>query len=268
MNKKVDENLKRIFDLMFRKLEEISINDKFMKEINERRERTFDKCKPDSYFYENLVRDIHVAGFRSAVVTNKWPSIKEAFSNFDIKKVAQYDDKEFENLMNNPKIIRNKRKLGACIENAKIMRDLSNKFGSFGEFLDQNKDNVGELRKKLTSNFKYVGDAVVLDYLKDVGLDFIKPDVHVMRVFFRLGFIHTEYQTRENVNKLIEIAEQIKRETGERLAVIDAVFWMYGGGGDGHVKKAICNKNKPLCNECPLTSFCKFYNDKLPNFSK
>jgi DNA-3-methyladenine glycosylase I len=259
MRENEDKHLKSIFNLMFKKLQEISINDTFLKEINERKERVFDKNKPDSYFYEIMIRDIFGAGFRATAVTKRWPSIREAFAYFDIKKVSEYDEQDLRRLMNNPNIIRNKRKLEACIYNAKKMKELSEQFGSFGEFLDYNKNNFVILEHKLVNNFRYLGNIVVLDYLKDIGMDIIKPDVHVMRVFFRLGFIESEDQTRENINKLIEIAEQIKRETGEKLAVIDAVFWIYGGGGDGHVKKAICSKNEPSCYECSLTNYCKFH---------
>jgi hypothetical protein len=89
-----------------------------------------------------------------------------------------------------------------------------------------------DLRRKLASpNFDYSGNIVVLDYLKDIGMDIIKPDVHVTRVFYRLGFIESE-GIDKNAEKTIEVAEKIKQETPEKLAVVDAVFWIYGGGGD------------------------------------
>ena len=57
----------------------------------------------------------------------------------------------------------------------------------------------------------------------------------------------------------IMIAEKMKKFPYEKLSVIDAVFWMYGGAGDGHIKKAMCNKNNPFCNECPLTAYCTYF---------
>jgi len=264
MNLKNHKNLKTIFSLMFKKLEEISIGDNFLKEIKERRERSFDKDKPDSYFYEVMVRDIHNAGMKATLVTSKLPFIRKAFSDFDIRKVSEFDDKNIQNLMDNLNIIRNEGKLRACVENAKKMKELSEQSDSFGEFLNQHKDNLMELRNRLTSNFRYLGNIVVLDYLKDIGIDIIKPDVHVIRVFFRLGFIDSEKQTGSNVSKIIEVTEQIKQETSEKLAVIDAIFWMYGGGGDRHVKKAICNKSEPLCSECPLINYCEFHSKNVP----
>lgn len=253
-------NLREIFDLMFKKLETISNKDNFIKEINKRRKRVFDSNKPDSFFYKTMVRDIFNAGMKVSVVTDKWLDISAAFSNFDVEKVSKYDDRDLQNLMSNPKIIRNEKKIRACIKNARRMKVLSGKFGSFGEFLNRNENNLFLLKKKLTSNFRYLGNVLVLDYLKDIGMDIIKPDVHVMRVFFRLDFIDSEERTEANIYRVIRVAENIKRETSEKLAVIDAVFWVYGGGGDKHVTKAICSKKEPLCSECPLANHCRYYN--------
>ena len=249
-----EETLKTIFDLMFNKLKTISINNNFMIEITDRRTRVFNKNLPDSYFFEDLVRDIHNAGMKAKVVTSKLPHIKKAFSNFDINQVADYTDEDFERLLNNPNIIHHRRKLNDCITNARTMRDLSKQYGSFGEFLDQHKDNFEELKERILG-FRSVGNAVALDYLKDIGMDFIKPDIHVLRIFSRLGLISSENE----FNEAILVAEAFKKATNERLSVIDAVFWMYGGGGDGHLQKAICNKNNPLCGECPVTKYCLYY---------
>jgi DNA-3-methyladenine glycosylase I len=252
-----DSDLKAIFYSTFKKLQEISINNNVSREIDERRHRVFDKNRGDSYFYEILVRDIHNAGMKATVVTSKWPSIREAFLSFDINKVANYSEKDFEKLMANPKIIRHEKKLRACILNAKTILALSQEFGSFGEYLNQYKDDK-ELNRRLASRFMYVGETVASDYLKDIGIDFIKPDVHVLRVLFRLGFVNSEDLTNATNSETVKVAEAFRKATSEKLSVIDGVFWMYGGGGDGHAKKAICNKNNPYCNECPLTIHCRY----------
>jgi len=252
MDKDNNGKLKTIFDLAFNKLTEISIKDNFMREITERRNRVFLKNELDSYFYEILVRDIFGASLKARALTNRWLYFREAFSNFDVNIVSE---KKLEDFVRNPHIIRNRAKIETCILHAKRFRELSARFGSFGEYLAQNIGNKHQLIGKM-KQFKFVGDAVALDYLKDIGiLDIIKPDRHVLRVFFRLGFIPSEYSFNEAIN----VAEAFKQVTSEKLIVIDAVFWMYGGSGDGHVIKAICNKNNPFCNECPLTIHCKYY---------
>jgi 3-methyladenine DNA glycosylase Tag len=246
-----NSELATIFSLMVSKLGQYSIDNNFNAEMNERRNRAFDKNRSDFYFYEILFRDIQNAGMKATVVTSKMPHFRKAFADFDIEKVSKYGDKEFAGLLNNPDIIRNQRKLRDCIINAGKMKTISKENGSFGEFLSQNQHNPEKL-KEIMQKFSSVGPALALNFLKDIGMDFIKPDVHVLRIFSRLGLIDNE----NSFNPALHVAEEFKRATGEKLSVIDAVFWMYGGGGDGHIKKAICNKNKPFCNECPLT-MCK-----------
>jgi len=254
-----ERNLKKIFELMFKKLKSISINGNFINEINKRRKKFFDKNKPDSFFYKHLVSTIHVSGYRVSILRDRWGDIKKAFSDYDVNKVSQYNNEDLKRMMRNPRLIRNKRKLKACIENAKIMKKISTKYGSFGEYLDQNRHNFRQLKKELIERFRYLGDILVLEYLKEIGIDAIKPDVHVVRVMHRLGLINSERISSENINKVLVVANRMAQLIGEKLSMIDAIFWMYGGSGDNHVKKAICSKNKPLCNECHLIKYCNFY---------
>lgn len=247
---------------MFKKLESISIENNFTTDINRRRKTTFDKNKPNSFFYEKLVGTIHVSGYKVSILRNRWSDIKKAFSNYDISKVSQYTDEDLKKMMSNPKLIRNKRKLKACIENAKIIKEISTKYGFFGEYLERNKNNLKKLKEDLIKKFHYLGNVLVLEYLKEVGIDAIKPDVHVVRVMHRLGLIDSERISLGNIDNVVEVANRISQLTGEKLSVVDAIFWIYGGGGDNHVKKAICSKNKPLCNECPLTEYCIFYSKR------
>lgn len=257
-----DETARTIFSLAFMKLRELSIKDNFYKEILERRRRVFNESKPDSFFYEILVRDIFNAGMRASVVTSKLPFIKEAFADFDIRQVRSYNDSNLSKMLKNPRIIKNKRKLCDCILNAKTMKGLSDEYGSFGKYLSRHSDNLQDLALDLTHRFGSVGYTLALNYLKDVGMDTIKPDVHVLRVFYRLGFLDSEKSSHQNIQKTISVAERMKVCPYEKLSVIDAVFWMYGGAGNRHVNKAMCNKNRPFCGECPLTTCCSYFRGK------
>jgi len=248
------ETFKDILDLMFSKMQTISINDSFANEITLRRTRIFEKYKSDAFFFECLVRVIFNAGFKSTVITRKWPDIKNAFLDFNVSRVAQFSEDDFAALLNNQRIIRHQRKLRDCISNAQIMITISEEYGSFGEFLDEQKDNFDYLKQALMQ-FGSVGKALVYDFLKDIGMDFIKPDVHVMRVLYRLDLISAD----DAFYEALTVAEEFKQATNERLSVIDSLFWMYGGGGNNHLQKAVCGKIDPLCEECPLTNYCSYF---------
>jgi DNA-3-methyladenine glycosylase I len=250
------EKLKKIYELMFGELKSISIGDNFIKEINTRRVTEFDKNKPDSFFYEKLVATIQVGGMRVSTLRGRWDDIKKAFLNYDVGAVGRFTDSDLGKMMENPRIIRNQRKLRACVENARIMEQISRENGSFGNYLDKYRNNPDDLAGILTSKFHFLGKVLVLNYLKEIGIDAIKPDVHVVRVMYRLGLIDSEDESLENINKVIAVAKEMAGVIGEKLNVVDAIFWMYGGSGDNHVKKAICSKKKPLCGECPVKSYC------------
>ena len=82
------------------------------------------KPKSDSEFLEVMSEIIFVAGFRWDLVRSRWPKIKKAFHNFNIDKVA---DESLENLIKKDGMIKNKAKIIAIIENAKMCRDIIKK---------------------------------------------------------------------------------------------------------------------------------------------
>ena len=252
----------KIFSLASMKLRKLSIDDNFDKEILERRSRTFDADNSDEFFYEILVRDIFGGGMKASLIRMKLPFIKKAFANFNIEQVSTYNENDLNRMLMNPNIIHNRRRLVDCIQNAKEMKKKSNEHGSFGNFLKQYVDDTNELSIRLKLLFGSVGQIIALNFLKDIGVDTIKPDVHILRVLHRLGFLNSEKPTKINIQKTMLLAEKMKLSPSEKLSVVDAVLWMYGGGGDGHVRKAICNKNNPFCDECPLTSYCRYFEKK------
>ena len=79
------------------------------------------KPKNDSEFLEVMSRIIFVAGFRWSIVDARWPQIKKAFNNFNLKKVVRL---KADAIMKKEGMIKNKGKITAIIENAKICQDI------------------------------------------------------------------------------------------------------------------------------------------------
>ena len=95
---------------------------------------------------------------------------KEAYDNFEIKKVATYKDKKFAVLMQDSGIIRNRLKINAAIENAKVILQLQKDFGTFKKWIEHHhpstKDEWVKLFKK---NFKFTGGEIVNEFLMSAG---------------------------------------------------------------------------------------------------
>src|ERR1041385_3120165 len=78
----------------------------------------------DDELFARLVLEINQAGLSWNTILNKKESFFKAYDNFEVAKVAKYNEKKIEKLMNDARIIRNRLKINAAIENAKKIIEL------------------------------------------------------------------------------------------------------------------------------------------------
>jgi len=121
-----------------------------------------------SGYLDALARVMFQTGISWRVVEAKWPEIRAAFDGFDPKKVAAMDEADIDRLMNDRRVIRNRRKLEAITSNARRMLDLDAQHGGFGRYLDSIGDFDGT-RKELRKQFAFIGDAGTWFFLWMVG---------------------------------------------------------------------------------------------------
>ena len=91
-------------------------------------------CRPnfdEKYLYEMLILESFQAGLSWECVLNKREDFRKAYDNFDIDKVCRYDNKKVQELLSNEKLIRNKLKINASINNSKIFKEIQNEYGTF-----------------------------------------------------------------------------------------------------------------------------------------
>lgn len=138
----------------------------------------------EKYLFEMLILESFQAGLSWECVLNKREFFKEAYDNFDIEKIINYDDVKIEKLMNNKNIIRNKLKIKASINNAKVFMNIESEYGSFknyllGYFKKYPVKEVGkttssisdELSKDLYKRgMRFVGSTIIYSYLQAIGL--------------------------------------------------------------------------------------------------
>src|SRR5689334_25393412 len=87
--------------------------------------------KDDNHLFARLVLEINQAGLSWETILKKKENFFKAYDNFEIKKVAKYNEKKFAALMQDAGIIRNRLKINAAIENAKVIQQLQTQYGSF-----------------------------------------------------------------------------------------------------------------------------------------
>lgn len=127
-------------------------------------------------FFEFLILEGAQAGLSWDTVLKKRDAYREAFDNFDAKKVAKYTDAKCEKLMLNEGIIRNRLKIASAVRNAKAFLAVQKEFGSFDKYvwgfvggtpLDNRLKNHGDVPAKTD-----ISDAVSKD-LKKRGFNFV-----------------------------------------------------------------------------------------------
>lgn len=88
----------------------------------------------DKKLFEFLVLESFQAGLSWYIVLKKRENFRRAFLNFDVKKVAKFDEKKIEALMNDVGIVRNRLKILAAINNAQRFLEIQKEFGSFSKY--------------------------------------------------------------------------------------------------------------------------------------
>jgi DNA-3-methyladenine glycosylase I len=91
----------------------------------------------DRRLFEFLILEGAQAGLSWETVLKKRPAYRQAFDNFDAKKVAGYTARRAKKLLGNPGIIRNRLKIKAATQNARAFLSVQREFGSFDRYIWQ-----------------------------------------------------------------------------------------------------------------------------------
>jgi DNA-3-methyladenine glycosylase I len=119
-------------------------------------------------YLEVMIKVVFQSGMSWKVVENKMPGIRDAFLDFDVVKVADFDERDIEALTQDTRVIRNQRKLVAIVGNARKMLDLEKEHGSFQNYLRSHGD-FDAILTAMRNDFKYLGPMGVFYFLYVVG---------------------------------------------------------------------------------------------------
>jgi len=124
----------------------------------------------DNELFGRLILEINQAGLSWETILKKEQSFRNAYSNFNIEKVATYTEADRERLLADAGIIRNKLKVNAAIENAKAILILQKEFGSFEKWLAHHHPKTKEEWVKLfKKTFRFTGGEIVNEFLMSIG---------------------------------------------------------------------------------------------------
>jgi DNA-3-methyladenine glycosylase I len=144
----------------------------------------------DRKLFEFLILEGAQAGLSWLTILRKRENYREAFDNFDARKVAEYGTRNLEELLSNKGIVRNRLKIEGAIQNAKAFLALQREFGSFDAYVWQfvggkPKKNAWKTVKEIPSKtaqsdalskelikrgFKFVGTTICYAFMQATGM--------------------------------------------------------------------------------------------------
>ena len=144
----------------------------------------------DDKLFEFLILETFQAGLSWITILRKRENFRKAFDKFDYKKIANYGEIKYNNLLQDAGIIRNKLKIRATISNARAFMEIQKEFGSFSNYIwaftkgkpirnnhksltevpatSELSDIVSKDLKK--RGFKFVGSTVIYAHLQATGM--------------------------------------------------------------------------------------------------
>ncbi len=144
----------------------------------------------DRLLFEFLILEGAQAGLSWITILRKRDNYRAAFDNFDAAKIANYDDRKFQELLSNPGIVRNRLKINSAIQNAKAFLDIQQEFGSFDQYIWQFVDGQTTVNRWKTlkevpaktaesdamskdlkkRGFKFVGSTICYAFMQAAGM--------------------------------------------------------------------------------------------------
>lgn len=139
----------------------------------------------DRLLFEMLNLEGAQAGLSWLIILRKREGYKKAFDGFDPKKIAKYDAKKQASLLKDERIVRNRLKINAVVENAKAFLKVQREFGSFDRYIwtfvggrtlknskfqtenEASQQMSGDLKKR---GFKFVGSTICYAFMQAVGM--------------------------------------------------------------------------------------------------
>lgn len=211
--------------------------------------------------------DEHINALIFSLLSNQRPwepieanekNICDIFFNFNKEKLLNTDPEYFVQRL---KEIRcGNRAVSKQMESLKynimVFEDIEKDHGSLDNYVTSKSpyeiaDELANGRYKL----KQVGFALALEYLRNVGIDAIKPDTHIMRILSNERLGYSDHDVNEY--EAVEILKNVSKETGYTQAYLDALLWLFCASGYGD----ICTSN-PKCDKCKLKLYCNYENQK------
>jgi DNA-3-methyladenine glycosylase I len=212
----------------------------------------------DAEYFHALVQIPFYSGFKAETVSKRLDTILKYLGDF--RRTAAYGSVEMTEMLKDLGMLRNERKIRACVHNAAGFATIVDHYGSFQGYIASfdpkaSAENLQRLRRDLQGRFQFLGKITSYHFLTDIGMPVLKPDRVLRRIFCRLGLTEDETETEERLNQVISEGNNFAQVTGHPIRYVDSVFVTYG---QEDTPGAIC-LSSPHCDQCGVTQYCRYY---------
>ena len=206
----------------------------------------------------------HIAGMVYALLGNQrsWKVISDNYEN--IRKIFHDFDAEFLQTVEPSILVNNIREIkcgnrsiygqmNALSHNIEQFKRVRDNYGSMDNYVTSDEPLV--IANSFSSGeykLKQMGIALVIEYLKNVGIDAFKPDLHIKRLFGseRLGLSNKRLATE---NEILDIVKQISCKIDISVVEIDSIIWQFCA-----TRYAEICSSTPQCEKCLVKTRCNY----------
>lgn len=249
---------KKIINLMSETLKEINYDIVELETIQQIKKRNQG---------HNFSFNEHISGLIYSLLSNQRPwkgisdnkhNIEKIFNNFDYTYIKEqnpnYFIKELIKIKCGNRAI--KKQMETLQYNLKILKSIEKEYTTLDNYVTSKDPYI--IATEISSGkykLKQIGLPLAMEYLRNVGIDAVKPDVHICRILGskKLGFAKDEIaKEKDALNILTDFSKKCNISKSE----IDSLIWQYCSTGYAE----ICTKN-PKCKICKIKKYCNYKKD-------
>jgi len=188
-------------------------------------EREALRALPDDRVFSVMTRRIFRAGLRHALVDAKWPAFEQAFYRFNPEAVQEMSDEALEALMQNDQIIRHFGKIKSTRDNAVMMVDLAQEYGSVaGMIADWPEEDMVGLWTLLKKRGKQLGGNSAAYFLRMLGKDTFMLTDDVVTALKAQGVIDRKPTSQRDLKQVQQVFNQWREQSGTPLCQISRLL--------------------------------------------
>lgn len=160
----------------------------------------------DEYFMAEMAWCVYNAGMKETVIRQKWDSLRHAYCYFDIDAIITHKEQIIDRAL---KVFKHKQKAEAVVAGA-------SKVYYEGPMKIKLPKLSKEGRLKYLESFPFIGKVTKYHLARNIGMDVVKPDRHLVRLTEFLSYLSPD-----------DVVAEISQATGIREGTVDYILWQW-----------------------------------------